>query len=207
MVTGDAAISSVVPFPSHQVITMACIALKFHNVLDKEILKDVKTFNKQIAKLLHLAQVNDCVDIVTSFILELIDMTVKVHQDDHIFPPPSPIPGSYNPPSGTAYYFSPTGEQLCSMPDLQVNKTSTRKNYDDNPLIDGQCNKNTLVYHMVDMDTCLFGFALYMGTPMGFISLMVLKEGKILLLLYSSTKNKCHITYFMTLPAHYLSIA
>ena len=27
------------------------------------------------------------------------------------------------------------------MPDLQVNKTSTRKNYDDNPLIDGHCNK------------------------------------------------------------------
>ena len=27
------------------------------------------------------------------------------------------------------------------MADLQVNKTSTKKNYDDNPLIDGQCNK------------------------------------------------------------------
>ena len=27
------------------------------------------------------------------------------------------------------------------MPDLQVNSTSTKKNYDDNPLIDGQCNK------------------------------------------------------------------
>ena len=206
MVTGDAAISSVVPFPSHQVITMACIALKFHNVLDEEILKDVKSFNKQIAKFFHLAQVNDCVDIVTSFILELIDVTVKVHQDDQIFQPPSPIPGSYNPPSGTAYYFSLIGEQLYSMPDFQVNKTSTKKNYDDNPSIDGQCNKTTLVYHMVDMDN-LFGFPLYMATHMGFISLMVLKEGKILLLLCSSTKNKCQITYFMTLPAHYLSIA
>ena len=69
-------------------------------------------------------------------------MTVKVLQDDYIFPPPSPIAGTYNTVSGAAYYFSPTGEQLCtSMPDLQVNKTSTSKNYDDNPLIDGQCNK------------------------------------------------------------------
>ena len=68
-------------------------------------------------------------------------MTVKVHQDDHIFPPPSPIPGSYNPPSGIAYYFSLTGEQLHSIPNFQVNKTSTKKNFDDNPLIDGQCNK------------------------------------------------------------------
>ena len=30
---------------------------------------------------------------------------------------------------------------MCRMPDLQVNSTSTKKNYDDNPLIDGQCNK------------------------------------------------------------------
>ena len=58
-----------------------------------------------------------------------------------IFPPPSPIPGPYNSTSGTAHYFSCTGEQLHLMPDLQGNKTSTRKNYDDNPFIDGQCNK------------------------------------------------------------------
>ena len=80
-------------------------------------------------------------EIVTAFLLEWIDMTVKVHQDDYTFPTPSPIAGTYNPASGTAYYFLPTGEQLCSMPDLQVNKPSTRKNYEDNPLIDGQCNK------------------------------------------------------------------
>ena len=129
------------PFPSHEAITQACISLIFHNILNEENLKDVRKFNKQIPRLLHLTQMNDCVDIVTSFILELIDMTVKVHEDDHIFTPPSAIPGTYNPPSGTAYYFSLTGEQLRSMPDLQVNKTSTKKNYDDNPLIDGHCNK------------------------------------------------------------------
>ena len=120
---------------------MACIPLRFHNFLDHQILQDVKKFNKQIPKLLHLVQVNDCMEFVTAFLLELIDMTLKVHQDDYIFSPPSPIPGTYNPASGIAYYFSPTGEQLCLMPDLQVNKTSTRKNYDVNPLIDGQCNK------------------------------------------------------------------
>ena len=38
MVTRDAAISSVVPFPSHQVITIACISLRFHNFLDGKIL-------------------------------------------------------------------------------------------------------------------------------------------------------------------------
>ena len=110
MVTGNAAISSVVPFPSHKVITMACISLRFHNFLDHQILQDIKKSNKQIPKLLHLVQENDCVEIVNAFLLELIDMTVKVHQDGYIFPPQSPIPGTYNPASGTAYYFSPIGE-------------------------------------------------------------------------------------------------
>ena len=209
MVTGDAAISSVVPFPSHEVITMACISLKFHNILNEENLNEVRMFNKQIPRLLYLAQMNDCVDIVTSFILELIDMTVKVHQDDHIFTPPSPICRTYNHPSGTAYYFSPTGEQLRSMPDLQVNKTSTKKNYDDNPLIDGYCNKRYPSVSYGGYGYMFIWFFPIHGHTYKFhlIDGMVLKAGKIHFVLFSSTKNKCQITYFMTLPAHYLSIA
>ena len=99
----------------------------FNNLLDPQNMKDLNKFNKQIPKLLYLVQVNDCVEIITAFLLKLIDMTVKVNQDDYIFLTPSPIPGSYNPASGTAHYFSQTGEQLHSMPDFQVNKTSTKK--------------------------------------------------------------------------------
>ena len=141
MLTGDAAISSVIPLSGHQPVTMACISLRFHNTLSDAHMKDVNKYTKEVPKLLHLAQLNNCVELITAFILELIDMTVNVHQNDYTIPPPCPIHGSYNPPSGTAYYFSPTGQQVCRMPDLQVNSTSTKKNYDDNPLIDGQCNK------------------------------------------------------------------
>ena len=141
MLTGDAAISSVIPLSGHQPVTMACISLRFHNTLSDAHMKDVNKYTKEVPKLLCLAQLNDCVELITAFILELIDMTINVHQNDYTFPPPCPIHGSYNPPSGTAYYFSPTGQQLHRMPDLQVNSTSTKNNYDDNPLIDGQCNK------------------------------------------------------------------
>ena len=75
-------------------------------------------------------------------------MAVKVHQDDYIFPTTSPIPGSYIAASGIAYYFSQTGEQLCSMPDLQVRITSTRKNYDDKPLTDGKRHLNPVRYFL-----------------------------------------------------------
>ena len=125
MLTGDAAISSVIPVSGHQPVTMACISLRFHNTLSDAHMKDVNKYTKEVPKLLCLAQLNDCVELITAFILELIDMTVNVHQNDYTFPPPSPIPGSYNPPSGTAYYFSPTGQHVCRMSDLQVNSTST----------------------------------------------------------------------------------
>ena len=141
MLTGDAAISSVIPLSGHQAVKMACISLRFQNRLSDAHMKDVNKYPKEVPKLLCLAQLNDCVELITAFILELIDMTVNVHQNDYTFPPPCPILGSYNPPSGTAYFFSPAGEQVCRMPDLQVKSTSTKKNYDDNPLIDGQCNK------------------------------------------------------------------
>ena len=141
MLTGDAAISLVIHLSGHQLVTMACISMRFHNTLSDAHMKDVNKYTKKVPKLLHLAQLNDCVELITAFILELIDMTVNVHQNDYTFPPPCLIHGSYNPPSGTAYYFSPTGQQVCRMPDLQVNSTSTKKNYDDNPLIDVQCNK------------------------------------------------------------------
>ena len=44
----------------------------------------------------------------------------------------------------------------------------------------GNVTKYTQVYLIVDMGICSFGFALSMGTHMVFISLMVLKVGKIL---------------------------
>ena len=205
MLTGDAAISSVIPFSGHQAVTMSCISLRFQNRLSHAHMKDVDKYTKEVPKLLCLAQLNDCVELITAFILELIDMTVNVHQNDYIFPPPCPIHGSYNPPSGTAYYFSPTGEQVRRMPDLQVNSTSTNKNYDDNPLM-GNATKSTLVYHMVDMDTCSFGSVPFMGTHMVFISLMEVKEGRILSHCFSNSKKKCQNTYFMTLHVGYQSM-
>ena len=51
------------------------------------------------------------------------------------------IPGSYYPPGGIAYYFSPSGEQLHKMPDFTINGTSSQPNYDDNPLVDPMCEK------------------------------------------------------------------
>ena len=44
---GDASISSVIPLSAHQVVTMACISLRFHNTLSDAHLKDVKKYMKR----------------------------------------------------------------------------------------------------------------------------------------------------------------
>ena len=204
MLTGDAAISSVIPLSGHQAVTMACISLRFHNTVSDAHMKDVKKYTKEVPKLLCLAQLNDCVELMTGFILDLIDMTVSVHQNDYTFSPPSPIPGSYNPPSGTAYYFSPTGEQVRKMPDLQVNSTSA-KNYDGNPLIDGQCNK---VYPSVPYGgygSMFIWFCPIHGHTYGF-HLINGGEGRIHFHLFSNSRKKCQNTYSMTLHVGYQSM-
>ena len=56
-------------------------------------------------------------------------------------PPAQEIPGTYNPPSGVAYYFSPTGEQVKKMPEYQVG-ASVKWNYDDIPVVHDPGTKN-----------------------------------------------------------------
>ena len=52
-------------------------------------------------------------DLLKSFLLGLCDLVDGIADRDVQPPPPSPIPGSYNPPlNGVALYFSDHGEQL-----------------------------------------------------------------------------------------------
>ena len=66
MLTGDAAISSVIPLSGHQAVAMVCISLRFHNTLSDAHMKYVNKYTKEVPKLLNLAQLNDCVELITS---------------------------------------------------------------------------------------------------------------------------------------------
>ena len=45
------------------------------------------------------------------------------------------------PPSGVAYYFSPSGEQVRKLPEYHVG-ASGKVNYDDIPVVHDPCTKN-----------------------------------------------------------------
>ena len=66
----------------------------------------------------------------------------KLHKDNNR--PSSPfarIPNTYDPSSGSAYYFTEHGEQICEMPEYRVSGRITTANYDEPPVVDGVGNK------------------------------------------------------------------
>ena len=89
------------------------------NNLQPYIMDKIKEYNKEVVRLLH-----ECVGVVTCFILCIISEIDEIHHVNRPAEQAQPIPGSYYPPGGIAYYFSPSGEQLRKMPDFSVNGTS-----------------------------------------------------------------------------------
>ena len=51
------------------------------------------------------------------------------HLNNRPSPPSQPLPNSYNPTDGCAYYFTPSGAQLCEMPTYYISGKSKNRNY------------------------------------------------------------------------------
>jgi hypothetical protein len=75
------------------------------------------------------------------FVMCLVDHVKHVHNDDEPAPLATPIPGSYNPENGCAYYFTPHGNQLRKLPRHDVDGRSRFQNFDDRPQVDDPCSK------------------------------------------------------------------
>ena len=71
---------------------------------------EMKYYSFEFAELFHNSITYQCDGVVTQFAEFIVMHTEEVHQLNHIPPTPNPTPGSYNPPGGTVYYFSKTGQ-------------------------------------------------------------------------------------------------
>ena len=71
----------------------------------------------------------------------MVEELDAIHSANRLAPPVQEIPGTKNPPSGVAYYFTTTGEQVRKMPEYQVGASSI-VNYDDIPVVHDPCTKN-----------------------------------------------------------------
>ena len=68
---------------------------------------------------------------VIDFVLYLCECIQELHLQDMSLPHANPIPESYNPASGIAYYFTPHGNQLRNIPKFSLNRSATKPDDED----------------------------------------------------------------------------
>ena len=90
--------------------------------------------------------------VVIDFLQYMVEKLDEIHSVNRPAPPAQEIPGTYNPPLGVAYYFSPSGEQVRKMPEYHVG-ASGKVNHDDIPMVHDPCTK-----HYPGVSTASFGY-------------------------------------------------
>ena len=131
--------SSCLPFCSHQLIQQIISSLSEGHAANS-LLQKLKEFAPELTTVFVVAEVEGFVPLVCAFVSFLIERIVYIHQDNRPTAPPEPIPGSYNPPSGCAYYFTEEGLQLRKLGQYDI--SGSKKNYDDLPEVEEVCNKD-----------------------------------------------------------------
>lgn len=64
--------------------------------------------------------------LVADFVVGLVKQVQEVHANDLPTDPPNHVPGTYNPPSGAAYYFTRSGQQVRQMPVYKADDAARR---------------------------------------------------------------------------------
>lgn len=120
MLVQDSALSAIFPVRFHTHLKDCLESIAAGNILPHSEVEEMKEYGVEIAELLQAAMVSTNSSEAVSFIRELVKSVETLHENDRVAPPPKPIPGTYNPPSGTAYYFTEHGQKLREMPNYVV---------------------------------------------------------------------------------------
>ena len=123
--TGDDSMSCVFPFRFHEHTLETCLLLQ-NGELDQfqQKLQEMRAYAAEVGQvLLHASRDNspNCVHVIALFFSSLISSLHSVHAEDRPIPPAVPMEGTYNPPvTGTAYYFTPHGQQVRDLPHYSI---------------------------------------------------------------------------------------
>ena len=142
MLSGDAAMSSVAPFPCHDLLGECCTDA-FNNRLQDGNIHKLKKYTIELAQLLVCGQKYNCAHFAVDFCTCLLRKIRNVHQCNRPAPTVQAKPNTYDPSSGCAYYFTESGEQVRNMPTHYVSgdKKTKNANFDDMPEVDAACSK------------------------------------------------------------------
>ena len=205
MLSGDGAISTVVPFGCHEVLLSTCEDIE-SNIPVHGKLEELKHWGTDISHLLKIGIVHDVSGMMVAFCRYLVQHVIAMHSRNRNPPDPTPIPNSYKPAEGTAYYFTPSGQQLRKMPSYDIDG-NTKYNYDDRPEVEDPCTKNYPSVSFGGFGYLFLWFCPVHGHSYGFHLIAGGRDAKILLVLYSSTWRKLPSIFIMIMLVNYQSIA
>ena len=122
----DYAVSNLLPFGYHPQLKECLEAVETSCPGFERKIQGMRIFASELADLLQDAVASDTVPEVVKFIRALLQFVEDVHSEDRETADPMPIPGTYNPPAGTAYYFTAHGQKLRETPHYEVNDSSSK---------------------------------------------------------------------------------
>ena len=129
MLASDAPVITLLPWRFHDSLLESCAALKSND----NILHNVHAMLEYAPELAHLCNAaisNDSLHEIVNFMEYLVSFVRSVHAQDVPFDDGQQIQQSYDPESGTAYYFTQHGCQVRQMPTYNVTSRSLK---DDTP--------------------------------------------------------------------------
>ena len=89
-------------------------------IFNHKKLAEMKKYSIEFSHLITLSQHHNCTALVVNFARCLVEKVNEVHMNNRPKPSIMHIPNSYNPSTGTAYYFTKSGEQLREMPKYEI---------------------------------------------------------------------------------------
>ncbi len=128
LLKADAAVSNVLPFWCHQPLLDCLDALEASSSGLNFMLSEFRLYGVEVADLLKAASNFNTAEVVT-FLRELLQTVTDIHSKDRPAAPPQPIPNTYDPPSGTSYYFTEHGCKVRETPVYLINAPKKGKTH------------------------------------------------------------------------------
>ena len=141
LLSGDPPMSTVLPFQCHAIVTTIVEEIRNGNLIIQQI-EALKNYSLEFSDLIVLGGKHECIGMVADFMEYLVHRIKNIHEFDNPLAPPQPIPNTYNPPGGTAYYFTESGEQQRRMPNYVLDARKKRSNKDSPDDAEPTCKKN-----------------------------------------------------------------
>jgi hypothetical protein len=120
LLTQNKAVSTLIPFRFLEHLKGCCETLETGCSPPPREFTNMEGYSKEIAELLLLSQVHNTLGPVIQFLNTLVSFVTGLHDKDRPVPDAAPIPFTYNPPSGVAYYFTSHGCKVRECPEYDV---------------------------------------------------------------------------------------